>query len=134
MNGHSEFFEKIKDWGKNNIDIKAIGLAGSYARGEARTDSDIDLIVLSDTPEIYAHSSEWIGQFGSFSKRTVEDWGAIQSVRVLFDFAEIEFGFGKPSWANAGPLDKGTMSVIQGGFEIIYDPENILARICVPSL
>jgi predicted nucleotidyltransferase len=38
------FLEKVKKWADTQRDIKAILLAGSYARGQAHDESDIDLV------------------------------------------------------------------------------------------
>ncbi|MEX2446924.1 MAG: nucleotidyltransferase domain-containing protein, partial [Dehalococcoidia bacterium] len=45
--GHSieSLLRALGEWGEAHLDVVAIGLVGSHARGSARPDSDVDLIV-----------------------------------------------------------------------------------------
>jgi predicted nucleotidyltransferase len=127
MSSFNKFIEELKNWASHNLNITAIGLVGSHASGKEKPDSDIDLIILCTDPDIFINSIEWIAQFGAYKERKLEDWGAIKAVRVYFDFSEVEFNFGTPSWANSNPLDEGTRKVVQGGLQAIYDPDKILS-------
>jgi predicted nucleotidyltransferase len=40
----------IADWVEDRSDLRALGLVGSWAKGTARADSDLDLLVLADAP------------------------------------------------------------------------------------
>jgi uncharacterized protein len=42
-----EFLDAFVHWASVQEDKQAIALVGSYARGAARTDSDIDLVLLA---------------------------------------------------------------------------------------
>jgi predicted nucleotidyltransferase len=47
------FFAKISAWASARPDIHAAALVGSHARGTAKPDSDIDIVLLVDDPNIY---------------------------------------------------------------------------------
>lgn len=47
------FIEKIKsnkDFLKNRFGVKAIGIFGSYVRGEQNSESDVDILIETDKP------------------------------------------------------------------------------------
>jgi uncharacterized protein len=39
-------------------------LGGSYARGTARADSDLDLVVLTNAPEFFRADASWLDAIG----------------------------------------------------------------------
>ena len=53
---------KVTQWAKNT-GITGLALIGSYARGEARADSDIDLILVTPQPSMFIN--EGVCQFGT---------------------------------------------------------------------
>jgi hypothetical protein len=98
-------------------------LVGSYARGSARRDSDIDLVILTENPRAYLRDTGWVRQFGEAVQQQVEDWGRLKSLRVWYqDGPEVEFGLSAPDWM-AEPMDEGTAQVIAGGMQVIYRKE-----------
>ena len=44
-------FKKISQWAEESPRIESVLLVGSWARGENRASSDIDLVVLTDAKE-----------------------------------------------------------------------------------
>lgn len=123
-----DFLDKFVSWGSEQADIQAIALVGSYARGAARDDSDIDLVILTDQPQKYLNAPEWIKRFGGVEKQQTEDYSKLISVRVWYqDGVEVEYGITKPDWA-ATPLDAGTREVILGGMIILYERGILLSR------
>lgn len=106
--------------------VVAVGLAGSWARGTATTRSDVDLVVIVDDVAQWLSSNDWIGLFGDYHHVRDEDWGALVSRRVHYKGGiEAEFGFTTTAWA-ARPLDDGTARVLEDGFEVLYDPLELL--------
>lgn len=102
-------------------------LVGSHARREARADSDIDLVILTDTPGKYLDTISFAEDFGAIERTVKEDWGRVAAVRVWYgDGVEVEFGITMPEWA-ALPLDPGTQRVISDGVRIIFDRDGALA-------
>lgn len=119
-----EFLEQVRKWGRNTTDISAVILVGSHARGEARPDSDIDLVIIAETSEKYLIERSWLENFGQPIRTEHEDWGLVQSLRVWYDSGlEIEFGFTSKDWISE-PLDTGTQEVLGNGYRFIINKAN----------
>ena len=120
---------------ESNERIIAVGLCGSYARGNAKADSDIDLSILVND-KLKFKSSIWIETF-DFDKINErldffedKEYGRVWSRHVfLKSKIEIEFSFANISWADTENLDEGTRKVVSDGFKIIYDPQFILNKL-----
>jgi predicted nucleotidyltransferase len=124
-----DLMAKVKQWAEKQLDIQGVLLVGSYARGAARPDSDVDLVILTDCPARYLDGISFSGNFGSVSKWQKEAWGKVTSVRVWYqDGLEVEYGIALPDWASQ-PLDPGTFRVLSDGMQIVYDREGSLNRI-----
>ena len=121
----------VRSWASDEDAIVGVALVGSWARGEARMDSDADVVVLAETDR-FVEDEEWIGDLfgsGAVLVRTA-DWGALTERRVQLPSGfEIEFGFAPPSWADVAPVDPGTEGVISHGCEVWYDPNTLLRRL-----
>jgi len=116
-----EFLGRVVQWGNEKEDISAILLVGSHARGEARPDSDVDLVILVGSPGKYLNDLEWLGRFGNPINTSIEDWGNVQSLRVWFEGdIEVEFGFTSHNWLSQ-PLDPGTHQVLSEGYRFLID-------------
>jgi predicted nucleotidyltransferase len=123
-----DFLDIFIPLASDQVDVQRIALAGSYARGAAREDSDIDLVVLTDQPGKYLGDLRWIERFGTVEKHQTEDYGKLISLRVWYqNDVEAEFGITMPDWA-AIPLDAGTPQVILGGMIVLFERENLLRR------
>ncbi|MBN2115941.1 MAG: nucleotidyltransferase domain-containing protein [Anaerolineales bacterium] len=123
-----EFLDAFVGWASDGADAQAIALVGSYARGAARDDSDIDLVILTDTPQKYFDNTKWIERFGVVEKHQTEDYGKLTSLRVWYqNGAEVEYGITTPDWA-AAPLDAGTQEVMLGGMLVLFERGNLLSR------
>ncbi|HPP99821.1 MAG TPA: nucleotidyltransferase domain-containing protein [Termitinemataceae bacterium] len=109
-------------------DIDAILLVGSHARGEARTDSDIDLVIISSQWESLLSERKWLHHFGEPLRITQENYGLLTSLRVFYTDKEIEFGLTSPQWL-ALPLDPGTKEVLEGGYRILYERRGYLSSL-----
>ncbi|MCA9726230.1 MAG: nucleotidyltransferase domain-containing protein [Candidatus Eisenbacteria bacterium] len=117
----------VVDWATETPAVVGVAVVGSHARGTARPDSDVDLVLICDDPARIL-TGDWIWRFGAVRSVAHEDYGALQSLRVFFDGdLEVEFGITGRNWA-ALPLDPGTRSVIMGGVRILYDPDGLLHR------
>ena len=88
-----DFLDIFIPWASDQVDVQGIALVGSYARGAAREDSDIDLVVLTYQPGKYLGDLLWIERFGTVDKHQTEDYGKLISLRVWYqNGAETEFG------------------------------------------
>jgi predicted nucleotidyltransferase len=123
-----DFLNAFVHWASPQENVQAIALVGSYARGEARDDSDIDLVILTDQTQKYLDDLKWIEHFGAVEKHQTEDYGKLTSVRVWYQNGyELEYGITTPSWA-ATPLDAGTQEVIRGGMIVLFERGDFLSR------
>lgn len=115
-------------WAKARDDVRALALVGSHARGTARADSDVDLLLLTDPPERLLRDARWPQELGAVARTALESWGRLTAVRVWYtDGSEVEFGIAAPEWATAP--DPGTWRVVRGGLRVLADPDGLLARL-----
>lgn len=127
--GIPTLLHQIKEWAQGNDNVRSVLLVGSHARGEARPDSDLDLILMCNNPFELLEDVSWINDFGKLSKHRIEDWGIVQSIRTFYtDGTEIEFNVTSPKWA-ALPIDSGTEEVLRGGARIILDKDGASTRL-----
>ena len=123
-----EFLHAFVDWASARPDVQAIALVGSHARGAAKEDSDIDLVILTDQPSGYLEDVIWTEHFGGVENYQSEDYGKLISLRVWYQNGlEVEYGLTTPDWA-AIPLDAGTQQVMRGGMIVLFERGMILSR------
>ena len=120
---------RAQRWAAVRPDVAALALVGSWARGTQGPRSDVDLVLLTDDPSFYVDSDSWISELGAHAVARTTRWGAIIERRLrLSDGLELEFGIGRPDWAQVAPLDPGTARVAQG-MRVLHDPRGVLARL-----
>ncbi len=124
-----DFLSQVVGWASGRSDIRGVALVGSHARGTARPDSDVDLVILATEPEYYVNDTAWTRRFGTVSEETEENWGRVTSIRVWYEGGlEVEFGVTSPEWA-ATPVDQGTQQVVASGIRILLDPDGVLGAL-----
>lgn len=124
-----EFLQQFVDWAANQADILAVALVGSYARGQARQSSDVDLVMIAADPARLLQRPAWVERFGRVRQVQIEDYGKVTSVRAWYrDGLEVEFGLTNCEWVRQ-PLDPGTRRVIEQGLRVVYEQENILSKL-----
>jgi len=128
--------DAIRCWVQERDDLRALALAGSWARGNPDPVSDLDLIIVAEDPETYRHPDNWLRSI-SFAKAAFEvaryeirSYGSVWSCHVLLrPAAEVELTFAAPAWAQVNPLDPGTRFVVADGFRAIVDKDEALSRL-----
>lgn len=122
-----ELIERFTAWAGARDDVAGAALVGSHARGEARPDSDVDLMLVTRLPQSYLDDHEWVEGFGTVDDVAVERWGAVTSLRVRYAGGpEVELGITTPAWATTDPVDPGTARVVSDGFRILLDDDGTL--------
>lgn len=122
------FLQRFTAWAKAQPDILAVALVGSYARGTARPDSDVDLVILTAHPIRYLSDVSWAASFGEINRYQIEDYGLVTSLRVWYSAGlEVEYGLTDERWV-AIPLDEGTRQVISDGMTVRFEQGDILSR------
>jgi predicted nucleotidyltransferase len=115
------FLERLRRWVQPRTDVRALAIVGSVARGEARPDSDLDVVLLTNERERYVGATDWTTAFGPTQSIALEDYGKVTSVRALYrDGLEVEFAIAPPDWASV-PLGAGTEQVVRDGFIVVMD-------------
>jgi uncharacterized protein len=129
-----QVLSSIAGWARSRSDILALALVGSRARGAARQDSDIDLIVLAAEPQMFRCNGHWLAEIAWINAHVASwhdaDYGSAWSRHVALNTDnEIEFTFCKPSWAATDPIDAGTAGVLSGGCCVLVDKTKLLENL-----
>jgi len=103
-----------------------VALVGSWARGDAGPDSDLDVVLLTTSPEAYMDSTPWPdAELGE-----THDWGGLTERRLrLPSGLELELDIAPLAWASTDPLDEGTRRVVRDGMRILHDPDRLLEKL-----
>jgi hypothetical protein len=116
-----ELIEAFPRWVEQDPNVAGVFLVGSYARGEASPESDLDLVILTSRPYSYLSDTSWVDNFGSPSSVVLEDWGKVKSVRVHYsNGSEVEYGITTPDWATH-PVPQSTQNVLADGMKLLLD-------------
>ena len=128
------FLQNVVEWAVNEPNLLALALVGSYVRGEASPESDVDLILLLRNPKEYLKDREWISGFGEPGNIVQEEWGKVTSLRVLYaDGLEVEFGLANLEWGS-DPSDEGDAQVIENGLVVLFEKNGHLSNKLKPFL
>lgn len=110
-------------------DVRAVALVGSWARDDARYDSDVDVVLLTTDRDRYLATDDWALALGAKVIATRQR-GVLTERRVLMATGvQVDFGVVDLSWAATAPLDEGTAKVARDGLIPIYDPNCLLKHL-----
>jgi uncharacterized protein len=128
--------DTIRRWVEERDDLRALALVGSWARGNPKSSSDLDLIIVANSPEAYHVPSKWLRSIhfakAAFEIRRYETcaYGSVWSCHIYSEpEAEVELTFAAPAWACIDPIDPGTRSVVADAFRAIVDKDGTLSRL-----
>jgi hypothetical protein len=112
--------------GTDRPDVVAVALVGSWARGDARPDSDVDLVVIVRDVAGYLAFPAWLAAFGEPGETVREASGTAPALRVWYaDGPEVEFAVTTPDWCAADPVDPDTAAMGRSGLVVVYDPNGV---------
>ena len=129
------FIATIVPWIVGRNDLRGLALVGSWARGTAGAGSDLDLLVMAEAPDSYRALGMWLDRLPlpegvSLESAGAADYGRVWSCHLkLQPPAEVELSFCDLAWADMTPIDFGTRSVVENGFQILVDKDGRLARL-----
>src|SRR5512140_472723 len=124
----TEFLQSFTAWAGARPDVLAAAVVGSHARREARTDSDIDLVLVCARRADFLADLSWTLLFGDVREHRLEDYGKVTSVRAWYeDGPEVEYGITDEDWV-AVPLDEGTRRVMLDGMQVLFEQADLLSR------
>ncbi|HKJ37801.1 MAG TPA: aminoglycoside 6-adenylyltransferase [Anaerolineales bacterium] len=128
-----DFIEDFMRWATKRKDIRATALVGSYAREELEKDSDVDLVIITETPQKYISNTEWTRVFGKPITKKVEEYGKLTSLRIWYENGlEIEYGFATRDWTTT--LKKDDLKRIkEDGLRVLFEKEVLLSPYETPS-
>jgi uncharacterized protein len=109
-------------WTGSRLDVVGLVLVGSYARGRARMDSDVDLVLIVEDPHVLLDDTHWTQRFEAVESEERRDYGLVQSVFAKYASGiEVEWGITDRRWL-AIPVDPDTARVVADGARVLYDP------------
>ncbi|MFD5271472.1 nucleotidyltransferase domain-containing protein [Streptomyces sp. NPDC058335] len=122
--------ERVTGWAAGRADVGGVLLVGSWARGAARADSDVDLIVLTTEPGRYADDEAWVRELALGEVIRNRVWGPVTEWRhITASGLEVEVGIGPLDWARTDPVDGGTRRVVTDGALSLHDPRGLLGAL-----
>src|SRR5271163_579624 len=105
----------VAEWVARQPDLLGLALAGSWARGNARPESDLDVVILTTDQDRYRRDAAWLDALGledagyRIVSRTPARYGVVWSWHLdLAPDAKLELAFAGPGWAAINPVDAGT--------------------------
>ena len=118
--------DRVMAWASSRRDLRAVVLVGSHARGTARPDSDVDLMLLTERPRDLTDDLSWVNELGTVDRLELESWGRVTSVRAWYAGGpEVEFSLATPDWVKQP--DEGTRRVLGDGYRVLLDRDEIFS-------
>jgi hypothetical protein len=125
----------LTHWVAEDDNLRALALCGSWARGNPRADSDLDLIVLT-SPQAVADRARLVTTIPftdeGYQLQTYRwvTYGVVHSAHItLARSIEVELSFAALNWADTTPIDEGTRRVVTDAFAILVDKDQALATL-----
>lgn len=127
----NEILKKISAWVDTKEFIRGAAVVGSHAKGTAKPDSDIDIVLLTKGSQLeHRNNTSWLDEIDlselGFNRDRYEDhdYGDNMARHVFYSpFLEIEFGFVPVEWASSSPVRESTRSIVAPAMIIISDKD-----------
>jgi hypothetical protein len=119
-----------REWAEARTDVRGLALVGSWAREEARADSDVDFVLLTISKERYVAHDDWLRHLGCRAVVGTTPRGPVIERRVRMPSGlEVEFCVAPLYWASLYPVDSGTRRVAADGMQLLHDPDGLLTAL-----
>ena len=121
-----QFLQQLESFSAAEPTIEAVVLVGSHANGTAKSDSDVDVVIVTNSTDRLLGEYTWVYKFGKALSSDEEDCGLVHALRVMYDGGpEVEFGITSKSWIADDQL-KDTGKILAAGYRVIYDPNKLI--------
>ena len=128
-----DFIEDFMRWATKRKDIRAAALVGSYAREELEKDSDVDLVIITETPQRYITNTEWTRVFGKPITKKIEKYDTLTSLRIWYESGlEIEYGFATRDWIQ-NVSENELKQITNDGLRVLFEKEKLLSPYETPA-
>ena len=110
------------------VEVRAMVVVGSYAYGQPRMDSDLDIVMAVADRNTWLAEDRWAAQLLGRPLQLIreEDWGPLRERRFQTASGfEVEFGLVTGEWF-ATPVDPGTARVLTDGCRVVGDREGLV--------
>jgi predicted nucleotidyltransferase len=118
-------------------ELRGMAICGSWARGNPRPDSDLDVLIIAQEPGSLRRDEEWVHalRFSDAGFRYIghhsAQYGAVWSAHIKLEpEAELELTFADKNWASVQRIDPSTRHVVTDAFTIIVDKDGRLRNLC----
>jgi uncharacterized protein len=119
-----------REWAEARTDVRGLALVGSWARGHAGADSDVDFVLLTVRTERYVADDGWLRHLGCQAVVATTPRGPVIERRVRTPSGlEVEFCVAPLYWASLYPVDSGTRRVAEEGMQVLHDPDGLFTAL-----
>jgi predicted nucleotidyltransferase len=112
----------ISAWARSRSDVHGLALVGSWARGSARRDSDIDLMLLVPKPRTFRSDEHWLAEI-DWADGRVAGWRDAEYGSAWSRHVELE------PHCKIDPIDAGTAKVVSDGCRILVDKTHLFGNL-----
>ncbi|WP_213371383.1 aminoglycoside 6-adenylyltransferase [Mesobacillus boroniphilus] len=138
MMNYKDLITRFTNWAKVQETIQAAIVIGSRARTEVPADewSDLDIILLTDTPEQFIDSEDWLENIHSYSISFLEKTAVGDGIerRVMFNpHLDVDFVILTPEYFSGMLQIKEVQQVFQKGYKVLFDKTDVTNGIIVPE-
>lgn len=125
---YRQILAEFQEWSGSRSDILGAALVGSRARGTARADSDLDIVMVAKDPSVWLENDAWLKSFGPYDAIRDKHYGLVHSRHVRYQRGEeVEFSITTDRWLWTQPVDDGSREVLSKGYRILDDKAGLFA-------
>jgi aminoglycoside 6-adenylyltransferase len=138
---YEQLIRRVREWAKDRADVRAVFVIGSRARTDHHADewADLDLVIVTTSPEFYVSTTDWINVLGKPLLTFVEPTAVADEKerRVLFEgMLDVDFAifpqkkavrFMQPAENQEGLMQLS--DALGRGIRILLDKDQALTRL-----
>lgn len=140
MREKKDVLQDVKEYAKNNNDIKALLITSSTVNPHAKTDifSDLDLVIVTDNPQKFSNNKEWRAEFGdilvSFNDNfKLEEIKTYTRLVLYQDHIRIDFSIWPVKLIKKLTTYDKLPDYLDIGYEVLYDKNNLTEKLKRPT-